>query len=190
MTWQLSGSFSGYDIVRHCPQRSTHYFKDLPAEGIPVLASRIADLQARGFTLVANGSRLNKQVVESEGHPAEIYYWLEETAYMEDGKVKIRVRITSKADSPELAIANAQAVIPEVAYAKSTVEGGKGQMKRCAQIAAEVFNKYGDLIEEGGYISIPYWTAGGRGGWKTKKAYRCFDIKDLKQEAGDALQGG
>lgn len=181
MSWESSNSYNSYDTERQCPMRSAYFYKDLSIEDIPALALQIATLLVRGFILVADGPRLQKQVVEREGHPTETLYQILETAYLEDDDVKVRVRITSEADSPELAIANAQAVIPEVAYIKSTVEGGKGQMKRCALIAAELFARYGDLVEEGGYISVPYWTAGGRGGWKTKKAFRCFYLKDLKE---------
>lgn len=187
MSWESSNSYNSYDIERQCPMRSTFYYEDLSIEDIPALALQITTLLVRGFTLVADGPRLQKRMIEREGHSTETLYRIIETAYLEDDVVKVRVRITSEADSPESAIANAQAVVPEIAYRKGTVEGGKGQMKRCALIAADLLARYGDLVEEGGYISVPYWTAGGRGDWKTKKAYRIFHLKDLKRKGEGAL---
>lgn len=188
MEWKWSGSFSGYDLAAGRRQRTTSYITEQPIT-VPALASHIARLEAAGFILAEGKGQayLMKDIIEPEGGENSERYSFGNGITLDDGTVRIHLHVKADGKTPEAAIAEATVTaLSLLALAGVPVESGRGQQGKCRAIAEDIRAKYGRLLDEGGYIAVPYLTRAGRGGWKSKVAYRCYYLKDfVGSEVGD-----
>lgn len=145
---------------------------------IPELAKKIVELEGDGFVLLDNEIPIWKSVKESADGTV-VYYSVNHDCRFQNGDTILKVLVKNTfCSSAEETISGAMCVNLSLHYAGNPIEGGKGQIKKCREIAEDIFAKWGRLKGLYSDVIVPYATRGGRGGWKSKIAERSFEFRE------------
>lgn len=156
------------------------YKNHIAPRDVPALVSISERLVADGYKFKNEPVRVIRNESTKNGTKAISYKVLGFAHFRKvDGKLVVRIEGNGY-PTVEEAVINSITRIERAFYDGEPVEGGKGQLKRCKEIALRLLAEHGKHLISDGTIIVPYHTRGGRGGWKAKVASRRFPVRELQ----------
>lgn len=113
-------------------------------------------------------------------------------SHSEDGVV-LYVSLVSTKKGPQASVADAIALsgvrVAGIRWPDAhALSIGKTMRARQMEAAQYMMERYGDLLDDGAWVQVPYWTRGGRGGYITKLAVRDFKAGQLRNPSPLAVR--
>lgn len=152
------------------------HFAKINAMEIPTLINKAEEFRCDGFVLFGDQTiKIRRTDTSRPDEPLEISYEIRDTVYLKNETVALAINIyCGTAKSIEEAINDVIVTTGNLVYLGIPIEGGKGQIKRCKEIAGDIFKKFGHYLKKYDVICVEYKTRGGKGGWMSKIAERRF----------------
>lgn len=156
------------------------YKNHVAPRDVPTLVSTSERLKADGYRFKNEPVRVIRNESTKNGTETVSYKVLGFAHFIKsDGKLTVEIEGNGY-PTVEEAVINSTTTIRRVFYDGEPIEGGKGQLKRCREIALRLFAEHGKHLISDGTVIVPYHTRGGRGGWKAKVASRRFPVRELQ----------
>jgi hypothetical protein len=158
-----------------------HFYSEISAMDFEALVIKAKELMLDGFVFAEGESVTIHRVDEIKDQKIVVtYYDIRETIYAKNNTTALAVNVyCGIASSIEKAIEDAIVTTGKLVYLGDPIEGGKGQLKRCKEIAMEIFRKHGNYLKKYDVVCVEYKTRGGKGGWASKIAERSFYSSEL-----------
>lgn len=164
-----------------------YFHTKVKAMDIPALIVKAAELRNDGFALTGDEIIRVYKVVQTRPNKQQVFsYEIRSAVYFINGTTALTVNVyCGFAYSLDEAIRDVIVTNGNLVHLGDPIEGGKGQLNRCKEIAENIFSKFGHLIiDHNNVVCVEYKTRGGKGGWAAKIAERRFYPTELMAVAG------
>ena len=161
-------------------ERLMVYSSRVPYAEVPAVVKELDALKEKGWQPAFDGITVYKYSGE-----AGDTYQVKSRFMVKNEEAGLRLEANSPALVSLEDAVNAVAINRgSLIYFGDPVEGGKGQLKRCREIAKRIVERCGteagtSRIYDGQYVLVDYETRGGRGGRTAKIATRRFTFEEL-----------